>query len=998
MDHMRYLPIILLLLGHTLHAQQAPDCGNCQCALPSMPGITLTTSVTHGPCDTTVPHTLIVSNFGRFYAIQGNAYTISLCGSQWNTRIYVTTNTTVPGVIQCDDDGCGVVGGPSTLNFLPGQTGIYRLYVFQGACGSFFSPGTEMELSITCTTTPMPPNDEPCAATFLPAASSCSLIASTNMGATNTAVSAPPVCNGAVPLYTGGDVWFEGVVPPSRLVRIETVEDQLCAGMFQVYTSSNGTCSGTLTAVANACAFRGFSGPTSEPALVWDAAASGVPVGSPYWIRYWERNGNENGSFSICAYEVQRPGNDEPCGSIELQLNLACEPETHIFEHASVLTTVVTSPAIPTCGITAFMSDTWFHFTVPNPLPPNWSGITVSTGAGTHNNLAMAWYTLTSGTICGPGTLTQIACNATAQGGGPMPIINSAAAGVALQPGQIVYVRLWSETPDMGSFTICALMNVPPVNDDPCGAIPLSLNYGCLMAPFSNASATTTGTTPPGVANAPNPTCGLPVYNDLWFTVTVPPNGIVQFDTQAGGLMDGAMAVYRVISGSCGTNDLALQQVACAVAGSQQGVPSNQMPYLNISGQPPGETLYIRIWRQGISNTDGDFLLCARRTDNPPGTCFYTLTMQDSGGDGWGGSYVTLCINGVCTNYTVTGAFASINVGVYAGQFFTVTYTAVGGDQAEHAYVVTQYNQPFYASGTNPAQGLVYSTIVTCTPPPAPPADCNGGVHTCTMAPLNVHFMGDPLVSDLDEGNQGCLEEGENQGIWVLFNTEHIGGSLAFEIMPVDPTNSTNVDFALWGPYVHPLLAVPGDMVWTGLQDCPPEGAPSRCSFAEGEGATGLDFDADLPLSENASGTGHVRHLDAGPYQHYLLYLDRRSGPATHFIITWPTPPPMYQPWAQIGCTIYDIIIVAVEETVTEQVRLHPNPNDGRFTLTSDGKDADVELQLLDLGGRLVHTQRLRLSANGNTPVDLGGSVANGSYLLVIQNAGERQVHRLLVQ
>ena len=87
-------------------------------------------------------------------------------------------------------------------------------------------------------------------------------------------------------------------------------------------------------------------------------------------------------------------------------------------------------------------------------------------------------------------------------------------------------------------------LDEPPPNDDPCSAIVLPLEHGCLMSTFTNTDATNTGTTAPGADpdGVPEPACGLPLIGDVWFTVPVPPNGIVQLDLLAGGMTDAAIA------------------------------------------------------------------------------------------------------------------------------------------------------------------------------------------------------------------------------------------------------------------------------------------------------------------------------------------------------------------------------------------------------------------------------------------------------------------------
>src|SRR5690606_38773066 len=125
-------------------------------------------------------------------------------------------------------------------------------------------------------------------------------------------------------------------------IGIQTQEASLCAGAFQLYS---GNCpAGTFTQLPGGCVIAGLTGPTAEPATVFDAFGAGLVAGQTVYIRYWERNGNENGSFEICAFEAIPPDNDEPCAAVELPLGTACVPATYSTENAFPLSTVTAPP------------------------------------------------------------------------------------------------------------------------------------------------------------------------------------------------------------------------------------------------------------------------------------------------------------------------------------------------------------------------------------------------------------------------------------------------------------------------------------------------------------------------------------------------------------------------------------------------------------------------------------------------------------------------------
>src|SRR5690606_18004815 len=92
------------------------------------------------------------------------------------------------------------------------------------------------------------------------------------------------------------------------------------------------------------------------------------------------------------------------------------------------------------------------------------------------------------------------------------------------------------------------------------------------------------------------------------------------------------------------------------------------------------------------------------------------------------------------------------------------------------------------------------------------------------------------------------------------------------------PTCRTAYYSAIWGPYS------------AGTQPasvCPPTSPPLRCSWAYTLGPTGLQVNPSLPVSENASGSGYVRHIDGIVGQVYLLYVDNWTEDGVSFNLTW---------------------------------------------------------------------------------------------------------------
>ncbi|RED46551.1 putative secreted protein (Por secretion system target) [Winogradskyella eximia] len=122
----------------------------------------------------------------------------------------------------------------------------------------------------------------------IPVNSSCINQSFTNVSATDSGI-ANPLCGA----YSGGDVWFNLVVPPSGAVTVETSENGgITDSGMALYT---GTC-GALTLVT--CDDDSGTGNMSM------ISASGLTPGSTLYVRVWEYNNNDFSTFNLCAYSA----------------------------------------------------------------------------------------------------------------------------------------------------------------------------------------------------------------------------------------------------------------------------------------------------------------------------------------------------------------------------------------------------------------------------------------------------------------------------------------------------------------------------------------------------------------------------------------------------------------------------------------------------------------------------------------------------------------------
>ncbi|WP_294673133.1 hypothetical protein [uncultured Fluviicola sp.] len=150
--------------------------------------------------------------------------------------------------------------------------------------------------------------------------------------------------------------------------------------------------------------------------------------------------------------------------------------------------------------------------------------------------------------------------------------------------------------------------------------------------------------------------------------------------------------------------------------------------------------------------------------------------------------------------------------------------------------------------------------------------NCGAAQQICnnTSLPGNSSGYG---VQELTNGNSGCLGT-EHQSSWYYINVQS-GGSLSFRI---NPSGNSDYDFAVWGPFTAANAAA----------NCPPQNGPVRCSYAEGNGNTGMR-DNESGSSENQNGDGWVGSLNVSANQVYILLIDNysASGVGYTFDFNW---------------------------------------------------------------------------------------------------------------
>lgn len=283
--------------------------------------------------------------------------------------------------------------------------------------------------------------------------------------------------------------------------------------------------------------------------------------------------------------------------------------------------------------------------------------------------------------------------------------------------------------------------------------------------------------------------------------------------------------------------------------------------------------------------------------------CNYTLTLNDSGGDGWldifgsTNGYIQIDTNGVniynlalssgSTNtYMITVDNASSLVLTYH-RACTTEWWCLGN---ENSWVLTDCNGSTVATGTHSTN--LSTTITTncssCSAIVDTDGDCGVATTVCNSSSITNNATGIGNRNDLNLTNEGCLASGENYTTWIFFHAQ-TSGTLGFTIHPNNEDGGANddYDFAIWQ-----------------TSTCPPSSTPTRCTWAVGgnqNGYTGcfnrnIGYDTGLGTSmmvdthddsEGMCGDGWVNTINATAGDEFALVVDNYTGNNNSFTLTW---------------------------------------------------------------------------------------------------------------
>ncbi|MEF9480006.1 T9SS type A sorting domain-containing protein [Chryseobacterium sp. 1B4] len=130
-------------------------------------------------------------------------------------------------------------------------------------------------------------------------------------------------------------------------------------------------------------------------------------------------------------------------------------------------------------------------------------------------------------------------------------------------------------------------------NDNCSGAIPLTVgtDFASGALTSTNLNATTDGSLP---------ACSPQAADNVWFTVVVPASGSLTIRTGWGGSLF-YNSVLTVYSGNCS----ALTEIGC------NDDYNSGFSLVSLSGQTPGTTLYVSVWKHDSNTNNGEFQISA---------------------------------------------------------------------------------------------------------------------------------------------------------------------------------------------------------------------------------------------------------------------------------------------------------------------------------------------------------------------------------------------------
>jgi hypothetical protein len=381
-------------------------------------------------------------------------------------------------------------------------------------------------------------------------------LTSTNLNATTDG--SLPTCSSDA----ADNVWFTVIVPQSGNLKIKT--GQASGSLFDdsVLTVYSGNCSALTEIDCNDDDNSGFS----------SISLSGQTPGTTLYISVWKYDSNtDNGEFRISAYDPLPPANDNCAQAIPLTVGTDFASGAITSSNAEA----TTDGSLPSCGPDA-VDNVWFTVVVPQS-----GNLKIEAQEALGSSFYDPILTVYGGTC---GSLTEISCS---------DDIYSPILLTGQTPGTTLHISVWKydSSSNNGEFQISAYDPIPPANDNCAQAIPLTVgtDFASGAITSSNAEATT---------DSSLPSCDPDATGNVWFTVVVPQSGNLKIEAQEASGSSFYDPVLTVYGGTCGS----LTEISCS---------DDIYSPIVLTGQTPGTTLHISVWKYDSFSDNGEFQISA---------------------------------------------------------------------------------------------------------------------------------------------------------------------------------------------------------------------------------------------------------------------------------------------------------------------------------------------------------------------------------------------------
>jgi hypothetical protein len=567
------------------------------------------------------------------------------------------------------------------------------------------------------------------------------------------------------------------------------------------------------------------------------------------------------------------------------------------------------------------------------------------------------WYSFNSGNFTNvvvnitPGTITDLVVDVLEGGCGGTSVacaIGTAAEALSVQvTPNTDYVFSVVANNDFGlggTFDVCLTGlggGSTPNNDDCAGSFQLPVSTQC--TPVNASLANATSSSPAILCNG----FTSPGALDVWFSfVASGPITSVQVDGQ--GTMD---AVMEGFSGSCGN----LVSVGCADA----TFPPNSVQETLTLNTVAGTTYYVRVYHYGNDQCTGTNPqpLAVGGTLNWTGDNTGALDTEGLGNPNvWHAFTTTECTNIVINYCGMATPFGNVGARLYIGCPFTqfVQFSSGNFDDCGDGNATIYFNGVaagtyYYAvlGGAN-ATGA-YGINVSASP--CAPAPSN---NECAGAqPLNVGLTCTPTPGTTADATQSLAPIACNG---------------------FTSSNALDVWYSFVATTTDHTITVEGLEEFDGVL----EFFSGDCSNLVSVSCTDDTFPNPDPVNEVMVQSG----LTAGT-TYYVRVYDYGHASTNHLFNI---------------CVTGDIGTEVDALNANSTFTVFPNPSNGDITISSRELSGASVIEVMDMTGRVLHSENRTLSAGQAHQLNLAGRISSGSYIVRVLTAEGSSEQRVVIR